>query len=502
MPAARVDADLAVRPGWIAALAVVALVLRGIGLDGGLWLDEIYSLLDSFRPPLAQIVTVFPRDNHHPLYSVLAHLSLAGLGEAAWTIRLPALLFGVASVPMLYLLGGAVTTRREALAAAALLAVSYHHVWFSQNARGYTALAFFTLLATWSLLRGLDTRRRRHLAGYALAIALGAYVHLTMVFVAVGHAAVVAARNLARDRAGRRWRDGSWPWLALGLAALLTLVLYAPVLAQVQHYFVRQPTEMKGISTPAWAAAEGIRVLMQGVGAGTGLLAAAVVAAAALLFVAGIASYARSAPLALALFVVPAAAIVAGALVARGTMYPRFFFALIGFGLLIGVRGVTVAATALARRFAPRHPSINGPRLAALALVIAGALSLASLVFNYRYPKQDFAGARDWIVAHRGADEPVATLGAARTPYQRWLAMPWQPVGSEQELAALRAGAARTWAVYTMPRYLALAAPGLWQAVRRDCATARVFRGTVGDGDVVVCTFDRSVAKDPAEAPR
>ncbi len=502
MPAAHVDADLAVRPGWIAVLAVVALALRIVGLDGGLWIDEIYSLLDSFRPPLAQIVTVFPRDNHHPLYSVLAHLSLAGLGEAAWTIRLPALLFGVASVPMLYLLGAAVTTRREALAAAALLAVSYHHVWFSQNARGYTALAFFTLLSTWLLLRGLDGRRARHLVGYALAIALGAYVHLTMVFVAIGHAAVVAARNLVRDPRGRRGRDGAWPWLAFGLAALLTLALYGPVIAQVQHYFVRQPTGMKGISTPTWAASEGIRVLMQGLGAGTGLFAAAVVATAGLLFVAGVASYARTAPLALALFVAPVFAIVAGALVARGTMYPRFFFALIGFGVLLGVRGTMVVARRAARRFAAGHAATVGTRLAAVALAGAGLLSLASLAFNYRYPKQDFAGARDWIVAHRSPDEPVATLGAARTPYQRWLAMPWQPVGSEPELAALRAGAERTWIVYTMPRYLAIAAPELWQAIRRDCATERVFRGTVGDGDIVVCTFGKRAARPPAEAPR
>ena len=39
------------------------------------------------------------------------------------------------------------------LAAAGLLTVSYHHVWFSQNARAYTALLFFTLIATTLCLR-------------------------------------------------------------------------------------------------------------------------------------------------------------------------------------------------------------------------------------------------------------------------------------------------------------------------------------------------------------
>ena len=53
-----------------------------------------------------------------------------------------------------------------------------------------------------------------------------------------------------------------------------------------------------------------------------------------------------------------------------------------------------------------------------------------------------------------------------------------------------------------MPRYLPIAAPELWQAIRRDCATEQVFRGTIGDGDVVVCTFGTRVAKPPAEAQR
>ena len=63
----RQDGDLHVPVWWIGGLIVTALALRLVGLDGGLWVDEIYSLLRSFRPPLAQIVTQFPGDNQHPL---------------------------------------------------------------------------------------------------------------------------------------------------------------------------------------------------------------------------------------------------------------------------------------------------------------------------------------------------------------------------------------------------------------------------------------------------
>jgi hypothetical protein len=60
------DESPVARPAEIAVLFAAALVLRCINLDSGLWVDEIYSLASSFRPPLVQIITVFPRDNHHP----------------------------------------------------------------------------------------------------------------------------------------------------------------------------------------------------------------------------------------------------------------------------------------------------------------------------------------------------------------------------------------------------------------------------------------------------
>ncbi len=160
----------------VGGLTVLGAVLRAIRLDAGLWYDEIVTLVIAVRLPVDRLLTEFPHNNHHPLYSLLAHLSVTFLGEHAWSLRLPAYAFGVATIPMLYRLGTTVTTRREALLAAALLCVSYHHVWFSQNARGYSLLAFFVLLSTDLLVRGLrgrETGRMPWYLGYALAAALG-----------------------------------------------------------------------------------------------------------------------------------------------------------------------------------------------------------------------------------------------------------------------------------------------------------------------------------------
>lgn len=69
-------------------------------------------------------------------------------GESGWALRLPAALFGIASVVMVYVLAARYLSRVEAWVATAVIATSYHHVWFSQNARGYTLIGFLTLLST------------------------------------------------------------------------------------------------------------------------------------------------------------------------------------------------------------------------------------------------------------------------------------------------------------------------------------------------------------------
>src|SRR5262249_318850 len=153
-------------------------------LDTCLWLDEVLTLTHYARPALGMILTSFPDQNQHMLYSVLGHISLDCFGESAWALRLPAVLFGVASIWALYALGGRIASRTEALLAAAMMTVSYHHVWFSQNARGYTGLLFFTLLSTWLFVRGLRAGRWPLWGGYAVSVALGFWVHLTMLFVA------------------------------------------------------------------------------------------------------------------------------------------------------------------------------------------------------------------------------------------------------------------------------------------------------------------------------
>src|SRR5438552_2295668 len=112
--------------GILTGLTIAGAALRLWRLDTCLWLDEILTLVDFARPPLAHIVSSFPDQNQHMLFSILAHSSLRIFGESAWALRLPSVFFALASIWALYLLGRTILTRGEALLACILMTLSYH----------------------------------------------------------------------------------------------------------------------------------------------------------------------------------------------------------------------------------------------------------------------------------------------------------------------------------------------------------------------------------------
>jgi hypothetical protein len=304
-----------------------------------------------------------------------------------------------------------------------------------------------------------------------------------MVFMAAAQFVVVAAWMLASRE---RRRSPLWLPVVGGfmLAAALTLLLYAPIIDQVAWWFLYRPSNFAGLSTPGWALGEALRVLRTGFGAGPAVLTAGAILAL------GTWSWLRRSPLLLALFVAPGLATLGGALLARGTMYPRFFFYLAGFAVLLLGRGLTLVGSGVARVLIRDDPGARRRLAVRVAATLAGfgaLVSLSSLRYNYRFPKQDFGGALAYVQATRTADEPVVLVGATDYAYQDWYREPWPAVENVAQLDDATRDAAHYWLLYTFPRYIELETPDLMARILEDCAERRVFDGTVGDGDVVVC---------------
>ena len=248
---------------WLAFLALGAFSagLRLYRLDQSFWYDEIISTLMFFRAPWLDLLTRMPLANHHPLYSLLAKLCLLAGGEKEWVLRLPAFLFGSLTPPVLCRLGWKQFGPRVGVLAGLFLSVAMWPVWFSQDARGYSAMILFCLLATDLFLTLAEQFSRRHAVLYMLAAAAALYSHLYSGAVIASHLLLGLIVSLRADRRGTGRRLAALS----GGGLVLALLLYAPLLPDFLRFTLEQGRlttgrEMRlnfvGQMFLAWAAGE------------------------------------------------------------------------------------------------------------------------------------------------------------------------------------------------------------------------------------------------------
>jgi hypothetical protein len=455
------------------ALLVMGIVLRGHELGTGLWYDEIETLVEYARLPLGSIVTTFDSQNQHLLYSVASSAAIHLFGESGWALRLPAAIFGVLSVGALWWFGRTVTNHREALLATALLTFSYHHVWFSQNARGYTALLFWSLLGTGYFIALLRNERTGWMNPvlYGLVMALAIYTHVTAVLVVGAHVLVLIVlwlRQPAMNKAAAR--PAFW---GIVFATSMTLLLYAPVLPQFLRTLL-QPSHAVDTAwkDPFWLLLETLRGLAAGLPGGWIALAGAIVVA-----VAGLLSYWKQSPVLVGLFILPALLTGAVALGLGHNLWPRFFFFSAGFAVLVAIRGVFTVVRL-----------VRVPRAELAATLACGVLILGSAVTLRRawLPKQDYLAAADFVRGAEQAGDAVVVVDLTNYPYRHYLQKPWTLVDNVGDLRQIEQQHARTWVLYTFPIRLAAAHPDIWSRIQSDYTTQAVFPGTVGGGAIVV----------------
>jgi hypothetical protein len=354
------------------------------------------------------------------------------------------------------------------------MAASYHHIWFSQNARGYTALAFFAMAGTWLFLRGWRSGRRWCFVGYGVISALGVYTHLTMAFVVAGQAVAVGWEAWKTPAARRRLPAAA---AGFGLAAAGAIGLYAPMAADVYAFFSGPPLETAAVATPSWAVLETVRGLRLGLGAAGALVAAGT-------FALGLWSFWKQDAFVTSLFVLPGAVATVALVVMQSPVRPRFFFFLSGFAILLVIRGTTVAGRLVAQ--AVPHGSGDPSRLATGAAGVMILTSVVSLPYGYRYPKQDYESAMQFVDRIATADTPITTAGLAVYPYRAYYGRPWRPLDTESDLREVRSAGRETILVYSFPEYTD---PALMQAIARACRPLKTFPATVAGGDIVVCVL-------------
>ena len=85
---------------------------------------------------------------HPPGYYIVMLGWTKWFGSSIFSLRLPSLLFGIASILLIYVLARYTEDALTALLAAAMLAVNGFHLYWSQIARMYSMACFLGLLST------------------------------------------------------------------------------------------------------------------------------------------------------------------------------------------------------------------------------------------------------------------------------------------------------------------------------------------------------------------
>jgi uncharacterized membrane protein len=156
-----------------AVLFALALLLRLPGLGDSFYGDEGFSVLrDSER------LLTDSEDRFRPVFFSLLYLwrQLGFHGEIG--LRSLPLIFGMAQIPLVFVVGKRLGGERLALVWGALLATSPLLVEFSQELRMYSLVALVALAQAWALLRVREQPSLGRWAAFAAIGLFGAYTHL------------------------------------------------------------------------------------------------------------------------------------------------------------------------------------------------------------------------------------------------------------------------------------------------------------------------------------
>lgn len=178
-------------------ITIIAAALRFYHLGWqSLWLDEAatlwysssgydgvwkYVLSGEYNPPLFYWITTF----------------MLNFGDSEFVLRFIPCVVGVLTIPVVYLLGKEWRNETVGLVAAALLAFSPFHIYYSQEARAYTLAVLLVVLMLYSYLRAAKTNQYKWwiLMGVLAGLAFWTHFYTFLPSVLIGVYHLISTRT-------------------------------------------------------------------------------------------------------------------------------------------------------------------------------------------------------------------------------------------------------------------------------------------------------------------
>ena len=164
-------------------IVVLAAALRIVALFyvGTYTFDDAFSVHFA-QMDLGQMLDLIKDEVHPPLYFILLHFWLKIFGSGEIAPRVLALIFSLASLPLLYLLGKKIINRWVGLLASLMMALSYFEIFSGTQMRMYSLLTFFGLASLNLFWLVIVENKKNYWLLYILTNILLLYTHLGGIF--------------------------------------------------------------------------------------------------------------------------------------------------------------------------------------------------------------------------------------------------------------------------------------------------------------------------------
>jgi hypothetical protein len=147
----------------LALCVVLGAALRLPGIGRSLGPDELFTIGVFTTHSILDIIARYDLPNNHIFHTLCVRAMQGLLGDSEWSLRLPALLAGLAGIPVLFWFARRLTGAPSVgLLSALLLAAHPLHISLSQQSRGYTLLVLCAILYAGFLWLGVTRSLTRH----------------------------------------------------------------------------------------------------------------------------------------------------------------------------------------------------------------------------------------------------------------------------------------------------------------------------------------------------
>jgi mannosyltransferase len=157
--------------------------LYGLGIQS-LWNDELSGWVRSNHASLTDVIEKGVKtDIHPPGHQIILYFVERYIGDSEAALRFPSAIAGIFSIPIIFLVSRRLYSYKEGLIAASFMAVLWCPVYYSQEARVYSFLLLFILLAVYfwiDIIQKLNTGERvqyKVTSTYTITAIITSYLH-------------------------------------------------------------------------------------------------------------------------------------------------------------------------------------------------------------------------------------------------------------------------------------------------------------------------------------